>query len=337
MVLEADEFVAARAASIVATMAGDPLMTLATVPLLAAAALHTDTGVRAVAALGAARAGSAATQVIKICLGDVDPARALPGVPRTVAAARALGRCARAERCGRRPQSQRARQGRRAGGTQSRPVARQRAPGRSDRVRAYAPDRISRGCARRRRRASRPPPACPALSTPAAPLRICCSRRATRWTPSLALLAAKDYAGAAAPAGTRAWRDLQRGERGGRALPESAPVEDRLGPARGRPASRSSSGCRVGAGPSMAGNALVYTISVPGRTLIPAPLTFGFDRAELTARLRIGAGDPAAIGVARASRPRSGRRRRPDREPARRRRGSVQADVVARRRHRRAG
>ena len=86
-------------------------------------------------------------------------------------------------------------------------------------------------------------------------------------------------------------------------------------------------------GLSMTGNALVYTINAPGRTLIPAPLTFGFDRAELKARLRIGAGDPATLGGARLHGHRSGRRWRRDREPARRRRGSAQADVVVRRRH----
>ena len=74
MVMEADELIAARAASIAATMAGDPIMAVAAVPILAAAALHADSGVRAAAAIGAARAGSTATQVIKILLADVDPA-----------------------------------------------------------------------------------------------------------------------------------------------------------------------------------------------------------------------------------------------------------------------
>lgn len=39
--------------------------------------------------------------------------------------------------------------------------------------------------------------------------------------------------------------------------------------------------------------ALVYTVSAPGTSLAPAPLTLGFDRAKLTARLRLDGGRPA--------------------------------------------
>jgi hypothetical protein len=45
-------------------------------------------------------------------------------------------------------------------------------------------------------------------------------------------------------------------------------------------------------GLEFADGALAYTISAPGKSLAPAPLTLGFDKAELTARLRVDGGSP---------------------------------------------
>ena len=45
-------------------------------------------------------------------------------------------------------------------------------------------------------------------------------------------------------------------------------------------------------GLQLTGGALVYAVSAPGKSLLPAPLTLGFDGADLSARLRIDGGSP---------------------------------------------
>lgn len=291
MVLEADELVAARAASIVATMAGDPLMALATVPLLAAAAVHADTGVRAAAALGAARAGSAAAQVIKTCLADVDPGvrylafRGLspPLEPSVADVVKTM-----------------------AAGDPN-PGVRDKAAALAARnpdpslgneflaeIIEYAHVRLTElrvavlGDVASFANAAGVPGFSDA--TGAVANALLAARNALDAV--VAHLTLKDYAGAAAQLGIALGAISNAATSVGASFLSLLLSKIAWGSARpagfakqiGLPASVP--------GLSVEGNELVYTISVPGRTLIPAPLTFGFDSAQLTGRLRIGAGDP---------------------------------------------
>ena len=72
LVQEADTYIAAAAASLVATIAADATLAEVTVPVLALAAEHDDAGVRAVAAFGASRVGAAGESIIANLLSDVD-------------------------------------------------------------------------------------------------------------------------------------------------------------------------------------------------------------------------------------------------------------------------
>ncbi len=293
MVLEADELVAARATSIVATMAGDPLLTLATVPLLASAALHSDTGVRAAAALGAARAGSAATQVIKMCLGDADPGvrylafRGLsPPLEPSVAAL-----------------VQNVAAGDPNPGVRDKAVAlaaRNPDPSLGNELLAEAIEYAHTRLTEFRVAALGDVPSFAAAAGVAgfvdaggAVANLLLAAR-NALDAVVARVTLKDYAGAAAQLGLALGAISNAATAVGGATFLNL-LLSKIGWGAVRPAGFAKQlGLRASIpGLSMAGNALVYTISAPGRTLIPAPLTFGFDGAELTARLRIGAGDPA--------------------------------------------
>jgi hypothetical protein len=73
MVQEADPWVAALGASLAARLAADPAVAAEVLPVLELAAGHAASGVRAAAALGASRVGSAALGVTNKCLADPDP------------------------------------------------------------------------------------------------------------------------------------------------------------------------------------------------------------------------------------------------------------------------
>ncbi|MBF6193950.1 HEAT repeat domain-containing protein [Nocardia implantans] len=72
LVADPEPAVAARAASLLATIAVDRTHSAAAVPVLTIAAQHADPGTRAAAALGATSAGDAAKDLIAECLGDAD-------------------------------------------------------------------------------------------------------------------------------------------------------------------------------------------------------------------------------------------------------------------------
>ena len=292
MVLEADVVVAARAASIVAAMAGDPLLTLATVPLLAAAALHSDTGVRGAAALGASRAGSAATQVFKMCLGDADPGvrylafRGLspPLEPSVAALVQSVA----------------------AGdpnpGVRDKAVAlaaRNPDPSLGNELLAeaieYAHTRLTefRMAALGDVRSFAAAAGIAGFVDAGGAVANLLLAARTALDEVVARLTLKDYAGAAAQLGLALAAISNAASAVGATFLNL--LLSKIGWGAARPAGLAK---QLGLpasipGLSMTGNALVYTISAPGRTLIPAPLTFGFDRLELTARLRMGAGDPA--------------------------------------------
>lgn len=69
----ADAWSAARAASLLAELAGDPAFATQALTALALAADHSDAGVRAAAALGAGRAGKHGNDVLQKGLNDADP------------------------------------------------------------------------------------------------------------------------------------------------------------------------------------------------------------------------------------------------------------------------
>jgi hypothetical protein len=69
----ADPWIAARAAFLLAELAGDPLLAVRALEALALAAVHPDAGVRAAAALGAGRAGKDGNDVLQKGLHDTDP------------------------------------------------------------------------------------------------------------------------------------------------------------------------------------------------------------------------------------------------------------------------
>jgi hypothetical protein len=73
MVEDGDVLIAARAASLVATLAQDPALSDQAVPAIAKAAVHVDANVRAVAAFAAARVGPAGDNIVTDLLNDADP------------------------------------------------------------------------------------------------------------------------------------------------------------------------------------------------------------------------------------------------------------------------
>jgi hypothetical protein len=292
MILEADAFVAARAAGIAATMAGNPLTTLATVPLLASAAVHSDTGVRAAAAVGATRAGSAATQVIKMCLGDVDPGvryLALRGLspPLDPAVAEIVKSGAAGD---------------------PNPTVRDKAAALAARnpdpslgnellaqVIEYAHTRLTefRTAALGDVASFATAAGVPGFVDAGGAVANLLLAARNALDAIVALLPLRDYAGAAAQLGIALGAISSAATAVGGASFFNL-LLSRIAWASARPAGFAKQLGLPASIPnlSMAGNELVYTLSVPGRTLIPAPLTFGFDSAQLTGRLRIGAGDP---------------------------------------------
>lgn len=292
MILEADAFVAARAASIVATMAADPLMAAATVPLLGSAALHGDAGVRAAAAVGATTVGSAAAQVIKMCLGDADPGvryLAFRGLspPLDPPVAAAVNDVAAGD---------------------SDPSVRDKAvalsarnpdPSLGNELLAQAIEYVHRRLTDFREAVLgsvagfAAAAGIPGFSDDDGVVANFLLAARAALDAAVGLIAARNYPGAAAQlsvalgaisdaataVGGTNFVDLLLSKIGWDAA-RPAGIAKQLGLPATVP------------GLTMSGNALAYRITVPGRTLIPAPFTLGFDSAELTARIRMGAGDP---------------------------------------------
>lgn len=293
MVGEADPRVASRAASIAAAIAGDPARVGAVVPLLASAAAHADPGVRAAAAVGASRAGAAAADVTEICLNDADPGvRALafrglatplpPKIAAKVAAIaeddpdpvvqdKALGLAART------PDA--------SLGNELLALAIEYANNRLTAFRLAALGDVSDFAA-----AAGAPGFVDAGGAVAGLLAA--ARAALDAV--VGLLAAGDFRGAAAQLGLAlgAVADAAAAV-GGAALVDLLLARIDWGAARPAGLAKQLGLPTAIPGLALAEGALAFRLSVPGRALVPAPLTLGFDRADLTARLRIGAGEPA--------------------------------------------
>ncbi len=293
MVGEADAGVAARAASIAAAMAGDPARAGSVVPLLAAAAEHGDPGVRAAAAVGASRAGAAAAEVTETCLNDADPgvrALAFRGLAPPLSPALATKVEALAE-------------------DDPAPAVRDKALGLS----ARAPDpslgnellALAIEYAHNRLTAFRLAAFSDVAAFAAAAGRPDFLDGGGEVAPLLAqaraaldavvgLLTAGEFRGAAAQLGLalEALADAAA-KVGGAALVDMLLARIDWGAAQPAGLARQLGLPATVPGLTLADGALAYRLSVAGRSLVPAPLTLGFDQAELTARLRIGAGEPA--------------------------------------------
>jgi hypothetical protein len=293
MVLEADETVAARAASVVAAMARDPLTALLTVPLLASAAVHNSPNVRTIAALGATRVGDSALQVIKVCLGDIDPAvryMAFRGLstPLDPSLAALVDNMAASD---------------------ANPTVRDQALALSQRnpdpslgnellaeILEYAHARLTEfrvavlgNVANFAAEAAVPG----FLDVDGAVAALLLNAR-NALDAVVARLATRDYTSAAQQIG------LALGAISHAAITVGGTSFLDLLIAKISWASALSSGLarQLGLPTSvpalhLEGNTLAYALKVPGRTIIPAPLTFGFDSADVTARIQLGAGDPA--------------------------------------------
>lgn len=293
MVLEADELVAARATSIVATMAGDPLLALATVPALAAAAAHSSPNVRTVAALGASRAGSAALEVIKTCLQDTDPCvryMAFRGLspPLEPSVAALVDNIA---------------------ATDSNPTVRDHALALAERnpnpslgnellaqAIEYAHTRLTefRGDALGDVASFATAAGVPGFVDAGGAVAAFLLDARSALDAVVAKLAASDFAGAAYQIGLAlAAISNAAAAVGGRSFLDLLLTKIKWTQAEPRGIAKQLGLPAAVPDLALEGNTLTFSLNVPGRTLIPAPLTFGFERATLTARLPLGAGDPA--------------------------------------------
>ncbi|MEO5819723.1 MAG: HEAT repeat domain-containing protein [Vicinamibacteraceae bacterium] len=293
MVEEADVSVASRAASLAATVAASSPVDPQTVAVLASAAGHADPSVRAAAALGASRIGAAARSVTTSCLADADAGVRLIAfrglsVPLDPVVAAAVTVVAAAD-----PQ----------------PMVRQKAaalaarnpdPSLANELLGVVLDYAQARLAELRDAALFDVPSF-ALATGrvgfidvggALAAQLAAARSALDLTPPR--MAAADFAGAAVELGHAlgAIRDATLTIGGGASLPAllassinwAAAVPGGFAKQLGLPA--------VAPNLTIVGNALVYTLAAPGRTLLPAPLTLGFDRAELRAQLQLDGGSP---------------------------------------------
>ena len=292
MVGEDDPFVAARAASIVALLADDPDMVDQAVPVLRSAARHDDAGVRAVAAVGAASAGPAGSEVTKICLADADPGvrylalRSLspplePGVAQAV----------------------------QSGGTSDpNPTVKDKAlaltvrtpdPSLANELLAQAIEYAHRRMTELRAAllgdvagfataAGRPG----FVDVGAVVAGLLATARAAL-DAIVGLLAARNFNGAARQLGIALGAISDAATRvGGKPFLALLLANIGWGSATPTGLAKHLGLPAIAPGLTVADDALVYTIAVAGRSLVPAPLALGFERAQLTARLRLGAKDP---------------------------------------------
>ena len=294
LVEDADASLAARAASLVAAIAMDSAAAQQTVPLLASAAEHADPGVRAAAALGASRVGAAAVSVITTCLADDDAGVRLIAfrglsVPLDASVAAAVSGVAAAD-----PEPA-------VKDKAAAIVARSPDPALGNELLAGALDYARARLADLREAALLDVPSFSAafgiggfvdLGGLVAGLLAAARAALDRVAPRMA---ARDYTGAATEVGNalRAISDAAAALGGGASLPAllgakinwAAAVPAGLAKQLGLPASV----------PALAidGGALVYQIGAPARVLIAAPpLKLGFDKAQLSARLRMDGGSP---------------------------------------------
>lgn len=292
MVGEDDPFVAARAASIVALLAGDPGMANQAVPVLRTAARHEDAGVRAVAAAGAANAGPAGADVTKICLTDADSGvryLALRGLSPPLD-----------------PDVAQVVQG--SGSSDPNPTVKDTAlalaartpdPSLANELLAqaieYAHRRLTEfrtavlgDVARFATAAGRPG----FVDVGAAVAGLLATARAAL-DALVGLLAAKNFNGAARQLGIALGAISDAATRVG-GTPFLALLLANIGWGSVTPTglAKHLGLPAIPPGLTMTDGALVFSIAVPGRTLVPAPLPLGFERAQLAARLRIGATDP---------------------------------------------
>lgn len=293
LVQDADALIAAAAASLVAALAADPAISDVTVPVLALAAGHADPGVRAAAALGASLAGDAAVALVSNLLNDVDAGVRLiafrglspPLAPAIAAAVKGLA-AADAE-----------------------PTVRERAvalaarnpdPALGNELIAGALDYAQARFADFRDAVLIDVPTfAGAAGVPgfadvggAVAAQLAAARAALDLVAPRMLV--NDFSGAATQLGNalRAVGDAAAG------VPGASFVDLLTTKIRWAAAAPAGLAKQLGLPATVPGLAvtagtLVYTISAPGRLLMAAPVKLGFDRAELTARLRIDGNTPA--------------------------------------------
>jgi len=291
MVQEGDIAVAARAASLVATLAQDGALAEQAMPAIEKAAAHADPSVRAVAAFAAARLGAPADEVVAALMEDDDPGvrrlafRGVAPPVSTPVAAAVQGRVdvdldagvhdAAVALMARLPDLTLV-QSLLAGALEF-------AHRRLTELRAAVLGEVAAFAA--------------ALGLPAfddvdgsVAAQLAAARAALDLVPPK--LAAGDFQGAAVQLGLalNAVQDATL-EVGGATLIDLLGARiDWNGVA---PAGLAKQlGLPSVPGLSIADASLVFSLSAPGRVLVPAPLTLGFDRAELRARLRLDGGSP---------------------------------------------
>lgn len=293
MVVEADAHVAGRATGIVWAMAADPLIAVLTVPVIAAAALHADSGVRATASLGAARVAADAKDVIKTLLRDPDPsvrAFAYRGLstPLDPDIALLVQQAAAADP---------------VPGVRDRAVAlaaRNPDPSLGQELLAEAIEYAHARLTEFRAAALGDVAAFAATAGVAGFVDaggvVAAALAAARAALDAVapLLAARHYAGAATQLGVALAR-IQAASTAVGGTPFANLLLARIGWNNARPSGLTKQ-LGVPALPpalSFSDGALVYRLTAPGRSVIPPPLTFGFDRADLTARLALDGAGPA--------------------------------------------
>jgi hypothetical protein len=291
MVQEAEVAVAARAASLVATLAQDAALAAQALPAIEKAAAHADASVRAVAAVAAARLGAPGDDVVAALMEDDDPGvrrLAFRGVAPPVSAPVASAAQARVDL------------DLDAGVHDAAVALTARLPDLTlvqallAGVIEYAHQRLTQ---LRAAVLGDVAAFAAALGMPAfddldgsVTAQLAATRAALDLLPPR--LAAGDFLGAAQQLGF-ALGPLQQAT----VKIAGASLIDLLG-ARIDWAAAAPSGLarQLGLpavpGLSIAQSSLVFALSAPARVLIPAPLTLGFDRADLRARLRLDGGSP---------------------------------------------
>lgn len=295
LVEDPDASLAARAASLAGAIGADPSAAGATVPVLASAADHPDPGVRAAAALGASRIGAAAVSVVATCLADEDAGVRLiafrglstPLDPLIAVAVKGLAAVDAEPSVRDKAAALAARNPDPALGNELVAAALDYAQARLAELRDTAlldvPDFASAvgvggfvdagGLVAGRLAAAR------------AALDLVAPRMAVR-----------DYSGAATQLGNALSAVAEAVEAvGAGAASLLSLLADSIGWGAALPAGLARQLGLPATVPGLAieGGALVFTISAPGRVLMPAPVKLGFDGAELSARLRMDGGRPA--------------------------------------------
>jgi hypothetical protein len=293
MVQDPDPWVAARAASLVAALVVDGADPDATAAVLTLASEHDHPGVRAAAALGAARAGEAALPVVTKCLHDEDAGVRLmalrglsPPLDPAVAAAVETASDDDAEPSVR--------------DTAASLALRNPDPSLPNELIAEALEYVHARLAELRAAALVDLPSF-ALAVGVGGFgdaggvvagQLTAARAALDLVPPR--LASRDFAGAAAQFGL-ALQAIDEATVVVGGLSFENLLVSKIGWAAAAPSGLAKQLGLPATVPnlSVSAGALIYRISAPGRLLMTAPARLGFDRAELTARLSMDGSDPA--------------------------------------------